>query len=278
MITLIKIELEKIFRRKRSYIGFASVFGIILIVQLAMYVEGDSLLNFFIQNLKDIFLFEGNLLNGYFITFMLLNSMWVLMPFLVTLIAGDMIAGEAHNGTLRIILSRPVSRKNLIIAKIIAVLVYVFLLVLFMMICSLLLGQLLFGSGDLIVYHQSLNIFEESDIMWRFMMAFTYGFLGMMVVASLAFLLSVFTDNSLSPIIITMALVIGFTIISNLNLDIFNYIRPFVFTTYISSWSLFFDYAVDWQRAIESAVISVLHIAVFCGIAICYFNKKDILS
>lgn len=278
MLTLIKIELEKIFRQKRSYIGFVAIISIIVIVQLAMYVEGDSMLSFFIQNLKDIFLFEGNLLNGYFITFLLLNSMWVLMPFLVCLIAGDMIAGEAQNGTLRIILSRPVSRRNLIIAKLIAVVVYVFLLVLFMMVSSLFLGRLLFGTGDLMVYHESLNIFEQSDVMWRFMMAFTYGFLGMMVVASLAFLLSVFTENSLSPIIITMALLIGFTIISNLNLEIFNYIRPWVFTTYISSWSLFFDYVVDWQRAFESAVISLIHVIVFCGIAIWYFNKKDILT
>ena len=278
MLTLIKIELEKTFCHRRSYIGFLAIFVIIVIVQLAMYVEGNSLLSFFIQNLKDVFLFEGNLLNGYFITFILLNSMWVLMPFLVSLIAGDMIAGEANNGTLRMILIRPVSRRNLIIAKLVAVIVYVFLIVLFLMASSLLLGQLLFGAGDLIVYHGSLNIFEESDVMWRFIMAFIYGFLGMMVVASLAFLLSVFTENSLGPIIITMALVIGFTIISNLNLELFNYIRPWVFTTYISSWSLFFDYVVDWQRAIESAIISVLHIFVFCGIAILYFNKKDILT
>lgn len=278
MLSLIFIELEKIFRQKRTYIGFIAILFIVTIVQLAMYVEGESMISFFTQNLMDTFIFEGNLLNGYFVTFMLLNSMWVLMPFLVALIAGDMIAGEAHGGTLRILLSRPVSRMKLLIAKFISVIVYTFFLVLFLMFTSLLFGSLIFGTGDLIVVRSTVNIFESTDVIWRFAMAFIYGFMGMLVVASLAFLLSVFSDNSLGPIISTMALVIGFTIISNLNLSVFALIRPWIFTTYISSWSLFFDFNVDWGTALNSAIISLLHIFVFVFASIYFFSKKDILS
>jgi ABC-2 type transport system permease protein len=278
MRSLIIIEIKKIFGRKRSYIGFLAIFLLISILQIAMYVEGRTLLDMIVQNLKDSFILEGNLLNGYFISFMLMNSLWVLLPFLVTFVAGDSIAGEAHVGTLRIMLTRPVSRTALISAKYLASLLYTVLLVLFLMIMSLGVSTMIFGTGDLIVFRSSLSIFPESEVLPRFLMAFGFSFLGMMVVASLAFLLSTVTNNAIGPIIGTMAIVIGFTIITNLDLEAFHVIRKFLFTTYISSWVLFFDYILDWPKIGLSIMICLIHILVFFLSALWIFNRKDILT
>ena len=54
------------------------------------------------------------------------------VPLLVALIAGDMIAGEAQSGTLRMLASQPTSRTTLILAKFSASTVYVVLLLLWM--------------------------------------------------------------------------------------------------------------------------------------------------
>ena len=54
MITLIKIELFKIFKRPRTYIGFLAIFIIVIAIQGAMYFEGDSLVTMGIQNLKKV--------------------------------------------------------------------------------------------------------------------------------------------------------------------------------------------------------------------------------
>ena len=120
MLSLIIIELKKVFGRKRSYIGFLAILIVISILELAMYAEGQTLIDLIVNNLKDTFVFEGNLLNGYFVSFLLMNNLWILMPFLVTFIAGDIVAGEAHAGTLRILLTRPVSRIKVVTAKYLA--------------------------------------------------------------------------------------------------------------------------------------------------------------
>jgi len=278
MFSLMLIELGKVFRRKRSYIGFLALLLLVSILQIAMWVEGKTLIGLVMKNLENSFILEGNLLNGYFISFMLMNSLWVLMPFLVTFVAGDSIAGEAHAGTLRILLTRPVSRPALITAKFIASVIYTFLLVIFLMAISLGAGTLVFGTGDLMVFRTELNIFPENEVLPRFLMAFGFSFLGMMVVTSLAFLFSTITDNAIGPIIGTMAIVIGFTIITNLNLEVFHVIRKFLFTTYISSWTLFFDYEPDWNQIRLSIMICLLHILIFFSAAFWIFKRKDILT
>jgi ABC-2 type transport system permease protein len=243
-----------------------------------MYVEGKTLIDMVTQSLKDTFAMEGNLLNGYFITFMLMNTLWVLLPFLVSFVAGDSIAGEAHSGTLRIMLTRPISRSSFILAKYTASIFYTFLIVLFLMVMSLGLSTLIFGTGDLMVYRTQLSIFPEEVVLPRFLMAFAYAFLGMSVVASLAFLFSTLTNNAIGPIIGTMAIVIGFTIITNLNLEAFQVIRKFLFTTYIGSWQLFFDYEPDWQQIGTSILVCFAHILIFFISALWIFNRKDILT
>ena len=91
-------------------------------------------------------------------------------------------------------------------------------------------------------------------------------------------MMSALTDNSIGPIIGTMAIVLGFTIITNLNLEAFHLIRKFLFTTYVSSWTLFFDYNLDWRQVGISVAVCFAHILVFLGAALWIFNRKDILT
>ena len=278
MGSLIIIELKKVFGRKRSYIGFLAIFVLISILQAAMWAEGQTFIDLFTQNLQDSFVFQGNLMNGYFISFMLMNSLWVLLPFLVTFVAGDTIAGEAHAGTLRVMLTRPVSRTSLVTAKFIAAIIYTLLLVLLLMLMSLGISTLLFGTGDLLVFSKTLNIFPENEVLPKFLAAFGFAFLGMTVVTSLAFFLSTLSNNAIGPIVSTMAIVIGFTIITNLDLQAFHGIRKFLFTSYINSWTLFFDYSPDRAQIRRSILVSLLHIAALFGGALYVFNRKDILT
>jgi len=100
----------------------------------------------------------------------------------------------------------------------------------------------------------------------------------MMVVASLAFLLSSLVENAIGPIVSTMAIIIVFIIISAIDIDIFQKIKPFLFTTYMSSWRLFFDDPLYVSKIIESILILAGHIFVFFGVTVYIFHKKDILT
>jgi ABC-2 type transport system permease protein len=100
----------------------------------------------------------------------------------------------------------------------------------------------------------------------------------MMVVASLAFLFSSLVENAIGPIVSTMAIIIAFLIISTIDIDLFQKVKPFLFTTYMSSWRLFFDDPIDFSKILESTLILVGHIVAFFGATVYIFYKKDILS
>ena len=106
----VSIELYKIFRRPRTYIGFAAICFLVPLIQIALYVDGETYLEFSLQNLKEAFEFQGELLNGYLATYIILVTLYVHIPFLVTLVTGYLLAGEAATGTFRMILTRPISR------------------------------------------------------------------------------------------------------------------------------------------------------------------------
>jgi len=278
MLSLIKIELYKIFRQKRSYIGFVALIVIILLSHFAMIWEGQEMHDFITQNLSDAFIMQGNLVNGYLITYLVLNFLWVYVPLLIVLVTGDLISGEAQAGTFRIILTRPVSRAKLITAKYIAAMLYTFVFMVIFAVLSLGLGLWIFGKGDLMVIFGSVNIFSENDVLWRFILAFFYGFISMCTVAALSLLLSSLSENSLSPILSTMAIIIVFTFISTLNLGIFSTVNPFLLTTYLDSWQSLFSYDIKVGDLFIDAFILCIYSLVFYGLTIFIFRKKDILS
>ena len=278
MNKLILIELYKIFTRPRTYIGFVAIIVIVLAVQMGFYVEGDELLDFLIHSLKDQFIFEGNLINMYTVSYVIMNTLWIHVPMLVALVTGDLIAGEANSGTFRMLLTRPISRTKLLMAKFIAGFTYSCLLIILLLVLSLGLGILLFGKGDLVVLKSTINIISADDAFWRFLLTALYGILTMTTVAALSFLLSSVSDNSLGPIIGTIAIIIGLTIISTLGFSILGPMVPCLFTTYLTSWQLFFDFEIDMIKLSRAIIVQVIYIVVFLGITIVYFNKKDILS
>ena len=279
MIKLVRIELYKIFKKWRTYIGFLAIAVLIPIIQIAMLIEGEKSLNFMTRNLQQSFVFVGNLLNGYLITYLILGSLYVHIPFLIALVAGDLLAGEATSGTYRILITRPVSRIKLVTSKFAAGLLYTYSLIFWLALISLGLGIIIFGTGELIVLKSSqIIIFAKNDVLWRFILAFLFASLSMSVVTALAFLFSSLVENAIGPIISTMAVIIVFIIISAIEINIFQTIKPYLFTTYMSSWRLFFDDKVNYQEIINSCLILLAHIVVFFGTAAWIFQKKDILS
>ncbi|MCJ7662681.1 MAG: hypothetical protein MUO24_00405, partial [Desulfobacterales bacterium] len=153
--------------------------------------------------------------------------------------------------------------------------------VLFFAVLCVVLGLALFGSGDLIMHRLgqfSVVFIPEAEIPLRMLLAFAAAVWSMTVVASLAFLFSTMAENSIGPIIGTMAVVICFLIFGNLPLAFFRLLKPFFFTTHMMLWQGFFDSTIRWREIGQSAVILGLHNAgLFLIASICY-RRKDIKS
>src|SRR5580765_6529728 len=117
MWKLLKIELFKIFKRPRTYISFGAVLFLVAIIQFGLKVDGDSYIEFMLRDVSVSLDIEGKVLNGYLVCHIILQLLLIHVPLLITIIAGDLISGEANMGTLRLLLTKPVSRTEVVLAK-----------------------------------------------------------------------------------------------------------------------------------------------------------------
>lgn len=293
MWTLLRIELFKIFRRSRTYIPFAAIAAMILIIQLGLKFDGRSYLELMMSSLSDSFIIPyGMIMNGYLVAFVILNTLLIQVPLLVALVAGDIIAGEANMGTLRMLVIRPVSRTRLLLVKFYASVIYTVLLLVWMAVLALFLSMLLFGTNDMMIARNTvMEQIKSSDVLWRYLAAFGYATVALSTVAALAFLLSVFAENSIGPIVSTISIVIVLTILSEMRIPIYdNTVKPWLFTSHMLAWKGFFYSKSDGQgAAIKGTVENLPAILRSLGILLGYivglvttailsFKKKDILS
>ena len=293
MIQLLKIEIFKIFKRPRTYIAFAVIALIIILIQVALKFGGKEYVGLMMSGVGDSFeeIPTEIILNGYLVCFIILNLLLIHIPILVALVSGDAIAGEANMGTLRLLVSKPVSRIQLLIVKFTASVFYTMILLIWVAVLSLFLSILLFGVNWLGVARElQFNVMESDDVLWRYALAFCFAAIGLICVASLAFMLSVFSDNSIGPIVITVCVIIVFTILTQMQIPFYDEtIKPYLFTTHMLGWKGFFYVkAIDGvtekgsienlSAILKSAAILIGYTAAFLGIAFWYFKRKNILS
>src|SRR5688500_5107081 len=145
MIKLLSIELFKIFHKPRTFIAFAVITVIILLIQIGFKFGGEEYTDIMMGGLKETFEVPvSQILNGYLVCFIILNLLLIHVPILVALVAGDAVAGEANMGTLRLLVSKPLSRTRLLIIKFIASAIYTLLLLLWVAVLSFFLSLFFF--------------------------------------------------------------------------------------------------------------------------------------
>jgi ABC-2 type transport system permease protein len=275
---LLRCEILKTYLKWRTYIGFVAIAILIPLVEIGFKLEGGSLVRSMTRSLEQDFFFVGNLFNGYFITYFIMNSLWVHIPFLISLVAGDQLAGEATGGTFRLILIRPMSRSRILFAKYVTTLFYTSTLVVFLFSLSIGLGIVLFGTGDLIVPGRILIILPRAEVAWRLCVALGLAVWSMWSVASLAFLFSSLVENAIGPIIGTMAVIIIFLLVSTIPIDLFVTIRPYLFTTYLSVWQKAMEQPIPWPAVASHLAILGSFSVGFYLVTWYLFSRKDILS
>jgi ABC-2 type transport system permease protein len=144
---------------------------------------------------------------------------------------------------------------------------------------SLVVSQWIFGSGDLIVLNpDGLLIIPNSDLLWRFGLAMGLAFLALWTVATLSLAFSALAKNSVGPIVITMAVIILFTLIGTLDVTVFDEVKFYLFTTHMAAWRIVFEEPFPKQDILQSVGVLVGHIVGLLAFTLFYFNRKDITS
>lgn len=277
---LIYYELVKTFLKKRTYLGFAVVLLVVPLVEIALKLEGGRFVGGMMRGLSRDFVLVGSLFNGWLVSYYIMNSLWIHIPTLISFVAGDQLAGEATSGTYRLLLTRPVSRTRVFVAKYLTTLIYTLVFVLFLGVLSVGLALALLGRGDLLIVGRNMNILilPAADIAWRFAAAYGFATVSMATVASIAFFFSSFVENAIGPIIATVSFLAISTVLTVLPVEVLDPFRPHLLTSHMDLWQLMFNDPIPWDRVLTSLAYSAGYAAAAAVGAWIVFVRKDILS
>jgi ABC-2 type transport system permease protein len=207
----------------------------------------------------------------------------VFLPVAVAVVGGDSVAGEASVGMLRYLLIRPVGRSRLLVAKLVAMIVYVLGAVVAVAVSSYIVGVFLFGKGTAQAVGQPGGITSLSGISLtpaeltvRLLGAIGYIAISMLGVGAIALFLSTITDSSLGAALGALAALVGSEVM--VTLDAAASIKPYLPTTYWLAWVDFFRNPVFWRDIERGLAIQAVYVAVFLGAAWANFNTRDVTS
>ncbi|MGH7980415.1 MAG: ABC transporter permease subunit, partial [Limisphaerales bacterium] len=208
----LKNELWKLFGKKRTYIGF----GAFVVAQSAMLLVFKY--TRWQQDFDRLLSGNGYLASEYISALtvaliMIWPQLALLMPLYVTLVGGDLVAKEAEDGTLRMILSRPVSRIRLLLVKWIAGSVFTAVLVVALGIIALGFACLYFPWSGMFVFGQvqpgadmTFSLFTPHQGLALFAFSHIFMIINTITMMSLAFMFSCFNMKPAAATILALSL------------------------------------------------------------------------
>jgi ABC-2 type transport system permease protein len=266
-----RVEMVRQVRRRRTMVAFGILLVLPWILVGAFELGGSSPPGNGPPGLVDLATSGG--LN--FAAFSFFASAGFLLVVAVALFCGDTVASEANWSSLRYLLAAPVPRARLLRQKLAAGLTYASLAVLSFPAMSLLAGTVAFGWHPLRLPATGIEM-PYGTALARMGIVLVYVLITQLVVAGLAFLLSVSTDSPLGAVGGAVGLVIVSTILDQVTaLGSWREILP---THWQFAWLDAFSARLSWGGMVEGAAVSVSYALVLFALAFRHFRRKDIVS
>lgn len=272
------LELHKLFTRKRTFMGF----GVFLTAELLILFlfHAKSAQKFFAKILEQNgFGFEEYFSGLSFAFLMVSQTAFLLGSLYLALVSGDMIAKEVEDGTMRMLLSRPVSRLRVLLVKYLACVVYSIALMLFIVGSSLVAGILSEGWGGLFVFaplEGVFGIYEAGPGMVRFLYAAGLLSLLTLSISTLGFMFSCCNMKPASATILTLSIIITDFVLHLI--PQFKFIQEYLLTQNMGAWMQVFQPRIPWERILESVVYLGAFNLTFLLLGALVFNSRDFKS
>jgi ABC-2 type transport system permease protein len=209
-----------------------------------------------------------------FALFCLAVSAGFLLVVVVALFCGDTVASEASWGSLRYLLAIPVPRARLLGVKLIVALGYSLFALLLLAGTGLLVGTLRYGWHPL-GSTVAASIPPGQGVL-RLLAILAYLAVTLLVVAGLAFLLSVLTDAALGAVGGAVLLWILSSILDQITA--LGSIRSVLPSHYSDAWLGLLSSPAQVDDLVKGAITAVCYATFFWGLAFWRFTRKDITS
>ena len=271
-------EIVKLFARKRTYMGFGFFILIEMLILLGTQLPRNR------QMMQRELMMDGLDLSHYFggLTVAFQVIAWTMGPLgsiYLALVGGDIIAKEVEDGTMRMILSRPVSRLRVLVLKYLACAFYTLALTLFVVGTSLGACILFKGAGGLVVmapWEHVNGVFETQDGFERFALATVALIFCLMTITTVGFMFSSFNLKPASATILTLSVFFIDYILDHIAL--FRDLQGYFISHRAGVWQHFFEPTIPWKLILGSAGYLAAFDLIILAIAACYFVRRDFKS
>jgi ABC-2 type transport system permease protein len=266
-LAILRWELRKLAVQKRSYLGFvlAIALPVIFVVVENLHHRHDH---------GDGGIFAAEITQSGLATpvLMLLFLSAFMLPLIASLVAGDIVANEDGNGTLKTILTRSVDRGQVFAAKVMAAMIYATIAVFLSAAVATAAGVASWGfhsirtlSGTVVLAPKGLLLVVAANTMYL---------IPMLAVVSIGVLLSTTTRNSAAAVVGTIGLVIMLYIVSTI--PGLEGIHPYLLTQQFQGWQGLLRTPTDWAPIAHSAWVCALYAIPSLLAAYLVFLRRDV--
>jgi ABC-2 type transport system permease protein len=262
------VEFERQLRRRRTQITFGLLLVLPVVIAIAFQVGGSAGADApQLVQLADTGAFN-------FALFTEFATVGFLLVVVVALFCGDTVASEAGWSSLRYLLAQPVPRARLLRQKLVVAGALCVAANLLLPFWAFVVGGIFFGWSP--ARSPIGGTFGDGPSTWRLLIVVGYVCGQLIVVAGLAFLLSVSVDNPLGAVGGAVMLVVVSNILDQITaLDPY---RKFLPTHFNYAWVDTLSSPVRWDDMLRGTGLALGYAAVFLALAFLRFDRKDVTS
>ena len=266
----LRVEFVRQLRRRRTQFAAGVVLILPIIIALAFKIGGAPEGRRTGASLVTLATAGG----ANFALFTEFASVGFLIVVLVALFCGDTIASEASWSSLRYLLALPVPRARLLRQKLVVAVALSFAAIVALPVWAYAVGTMFFGGAP--AQSPVSGSFTFGDTVGRLAIVIAYVAVQSLIVAGLAFLLSVSVDNPLGAVGGAVLLVVVSNIIDQITA--LGAYRNYLPTHFQYAWIDALSPQISWDNMIRGTGVALAYAAVFLAIAWLRFERKDITS
>jgi ABC-2 type transport system permease protein len=266
-VRFFRSEVRMLFRRRRNLALLVILALVPVLIATAVKVSGSGR--------QSGTIFGGITDNGLFAAlaaFLVISPLF--LPLMISVVAGDSVAGEASIGTLRYLLAVPVGRSRLLAVKFAAVLVWCLTCVLAVAATGLLSGLVLFPSGRLTLL--SGHTISYGEGVGRLLLVAGYVAISAVTVGAIGLFVSTMTEVPIAAMAATLTL----TIVSEVADAVpqLGAIHGWLPSHYWLKWVDLLRDPIYTRGITTGLLVTLAYVALFVSLAWARFGGKDVTS
>jgi ABC-2 type transport system permease protein len=249
-LTVYRWELRKLVSQKRTYLGLA-----LIVILPLFFVIFQNVHQRHDRGADNIFASQITQSGLATPVLMLLFLSVFMLPLVASLVAGDVVAAEDGNGTLKTILTRSIDRGQVFAAKTLTAMTYAALAVFLSATVATVAGVSSWGFHSVRTF--SGTVVSAPEALLLVFAANAIYLIPLLTVASIGVLLSTITRNSAAAVVGTIGSVILLFIIAQI--PGLEGVKPYLLTEQFENWHGLLRTPTDWAPIAHSAWVCALY-------------------